>query len=266
MSAMEPGEAIGLVETDLRNLVLEVLGPEWLAKSKCDPAVLKERVEAEVKRRPGGVVDRNLIGYTEFYELGEIIECNWTDFAPVWRSKQYFKAVFSRLSDFRNPDAHNRSLLPFEVALVEGWAGEIRNTVTLYRSGKSVDMEYYPLAESVTDSFGTVAGIKPSGVHNTGEVVPIRLGVGDTVQFACRGWDPQGRDITWTLIRIGRGEIDRQVGTAVTLTWAVEEADVGESCAVLIYMTGSGKYHRLNAEGHDLTHVMQYSVNPPRDA
>ena len=43
---------------------------------------------------------------------------------PVYRKT--FDVYMDRLEEFRNPPMHSRTLVPFEVALVEGMTGEIR--------------------------------------------------------------------------------------------------------------------------------------------
>ena len=77
---MDGWEAISLVETDLRALIKEVLGDGWLAMSRCDPARLEAKRTEESKKRPGGSIESDLLVYTEFYELGEIIVGNWSHF------------------------------------------------------------------------------------------------------------------------------------------------------------------------------------------
>jgi hypothetical protein len=100
---VDVGDAINMAENDLRALVREVLGDEWVSKSPCDPVRLEAKRDEERKRRPGVVVDEDLLVYTEFYELKEIVLDNWDAFSSVWRSKRYFEAMFSRLEDFSEP-------------------------------------------------------------------------------------------------------------------------------------------------------------------
>jgi hypothetical protein len=201
---VDTGQAINMAENDLRSLVREVLGAEWLKRSKCDEARLKARRDEERNRRPGAMVDDDLLAYTEFYELREIIVGNWEKFGAVWRSKRYFEAVFDRLADFRNPDAHSRSLLPFEEHLVFGLSGEIRNTITMFRSAVAMTGEHYPIIELIEDSLGN--RFAPSLAQQTGSgfVVPATFAVGEVVTFRMKAWDPEGRDLRWTVTFVGR--------------------------------------------------------------
>lgn len=59
-----------------------------------------------------------------------------------------------RLGGFRHPAKHSRTLVPFEVSLVDGIVGEIRNLIAKYRNTQGLDMKYYPEIDQITDSFG----------------------------------------------------------------------------------------------------------------
>ncbi len=261
---MDAGHAINMAENDLRALVREVLGDEWLTRSDCDIGRLESKREEERKRRSGGVVDEDLLVYTEFYELKEIILRNWGDFSAVWRSKRYFEAVFSRLEDFRNPDAHSRPLLPFEEQLVLGLSGELRNTITLHRSSTAVGGEHYPIVEMIEDSLGN--RFVPSEAQQTGSgfTIPARFQVGDVVTFRMRAWDPHARAVRWTVTFHGRPgqpviELD---GAEVQFEWAASEDEVGENMPLIgVTMSSSGQYHRNRK--HDSFMALYVTVDPP---
>lgn len=256
--------AINLAETGLRALIREVLGPGWVAKSKCDLIALERKRGEEAKRRSGAVVDEDLLVYTEFYELRQIIIDNWAEFAGVWRSRKYFDAIFSRLEDFRNPDAHSRELLPFEEHLALGLSGEIRNTITIYRSSKAVSGEFYPIIESIEDSLGN--RFVPTKEQQTGggHRMPSTLAVGDSITFRLSAWDPQGREIHWN-VAFHAKEPQQSVqvdGAAAEVVWVVSETEVGENVPfVSITMSSTGKYHRNRK--NDSFVVIYYTVVPP---
>jgi hypothetical protein len=264
VGAMEVGDAINMAETDLRALIREVLGDGWLRRSKCDVARLEAKRDEERKRRPGVVVDEDLLVYTEFHELRDIVTRNWDDSAPVWRSKKYFEAVFDRLQDFRNPDAHSRHLVPFEEHLVLGLSGEIRNTITLYRSTAAVSGEYYPIVELIEDSLGN--RFVPTAKQQTGSgfKIPATLAVGEMVTFKLKGWDPQGRSLRWLVTFHGKDpqrsiELD---GAEVSFTWHISEDEVGENVPLIgITMMSAGNYHRNRT--NDSFMALYISVAPP---
>ena len=266
LAAVEAGDAINLAETDLRAVIREVLGGGWLALSSCDLLRLEDKREEERKRRPGAFIDEDLLAYTEFFELRDnIILKNWERFAGIWRSKRYFEAVFGRLEDFRNPDAHSRTLLPFEEHLVIGLAGEIRNTITRYRSTVSPRGEYYPIIELVEDSLGT--RIVPSPPQQTGSNFKLgaRLAVGDRVSFKLKAWDPQGRDIVWNINLLGKRpqEPFELHGAEARFDWEVSPDEVGDDRILInIIMSSTGEYHRNGK--HDSYVAVSADVVPPR--
>ena len=152
---------------------------------------------------------------------------------------------------------HSRSLREFERDLVNGIVGELRNLVVIYRSQKGPDMEYYPRIEQVIDSFGNSS-------EGTEEVeTGLRLKVGDTVQFECRGWDPQDRTLLWDLFGglYATTPLGTAEGSAVSLTLTITEQMVREKLTIVIWMKSSGKYHRHT--NNDDFCAFRYTVVPP---
>jgi len=257
--AMEPTEAINALEVAFRELIRMVWGRDWLAKSKVDVAKLEEKLRVEQAKRRGAVVSTDLLDYTEFTQLGNILLGNWGDFAPALGKKQYAQAYIDRLNGLRNPTMHSRVLLPFERDLLAGIVGEFRNLVAIYRSQKGDDMKYYPVIDSSVDSFGNKSGVEMIG--------KFRLEVGDKVSFTCRGTDPQGRALSWTLLIMQNmvpDSLERvayATGTTVTLNWTVGGKQVGEDAIASIQMESDGEFHRLATT--DARSQFYYSINPP---
>jgi len=254
---MEPAEAINLVETILRELVRLVLDERWTAAGGLELAKLEERRSEEQKRRDGASVPIDLLEYTHLYELRKIINAEWAEFKPIFDDRKRFDVYLDRLEDFRNAPMHSRELLPFERDLLSGIAGEIRNLVTIFRSQQASDMTYYPSIEAVTDSFGNV--LRGYFVTN------LRLNVGETVSFNCRGLDPQGRQLSWKLEIATTPSRHRLVaeetGDQVTLFWTVDRNDVGEESVLLLTLTSAAEFHRKST--YDDSIVVVYTVNPP---
>ena len=254
---MEPTEAINLVEVVLRDLVRLVLGDAWMQSRRVVLADLEaKRTEDKAKRR-GTAVNEDLLAYTEFTQLQAIILDNWEKFQPALGKKKYIDAYFSRLSGFRNPTMHSRTLREFERDLVNGIVGELRNLVVIYRTERGPDMEYYPRIEQVTDSFGN----NPNDQLDV--AVKARLKVGDVVKFDCRGWDPQDRTLIWQM-REGMGFFNISAeaqGSEVTLELHVADELVQERLLVSIDMKSDGRHHR-NRYWDDHCRFY-YTVDPP---
>lgn len=253
-----------MAENDLRALIREVLGDEWLARSNCDAARLEAKREEERKRRHGAVVDDDLLAYTEFHEIKDIILRNWDKFAAVWRSKRYFEAIFDRLEDFRNPDAHSRQLVPFEEHLVFGLTGELRNTITLHRSTAAVTGEHYPIIELIEDSLGNRFVPSEAQQAGGGFNVPATFAIGNTVTFRMKAWDPQGRDLAWTVSFNGKQPQQslELTGSNVEFSWEISEEEVGDNVPIIgITMSSAGKYHRNRK--NDAFIALYVTVAPP---
>ena len=256
---MEPSQAVNVVESVLREAIRGVLGDAWGDVPGVDLPTLEKRRVEEGKRRNGAVVDEDLLAYTHLRDLQKIVLRRWDQFKPIFKDQSRFKVYMGRLEDFRNAPMHSRTLLPFERELLSGIAGEFRNVLTLWRSERAPDMSWYPRIESVTDSLGNSLAL--SGVV---VVVPARLQVGDLLTFRCIGWDPQDRELTWTLnAQAAQGpELDRQTGGEATLTWSVQEQHVAESSIIVIQMMSTGRYHR-HQTGVDASVTAFYAVEPP---
>jgi hypothetical protein len=253
---VEPYDAIKRLEVSLRGLIRDVLGDDWLSKSAIDRETLEARRKGEAARRKGAAVEQNLLAFTHVYELRKIITRNWDSFEPALADRKRFDVYMDRVEDFRNAPMHGRELLPFEEELLAGIVGEIRNLATLYRSQQGPDSKFYPIVESIVDSFGVTANLS-SGATSA----EIRLQIGETIEFACRAWDAQDRSLNWRLLKQTQKAVDTATGNNVTLRYTITDADVREHFVLEIEMTSGGKFHRLGK--WDFSHNIIYAVDPP---
>ncbi|MFE1796463.1 hypothetical protein ACFW9L_09895 [Streptomyces sp. NPDC059517] len=273
MPTMNPSQALSSCEQALRELLTIVLskklGPTWI-KRVCAPeeiARLEEKREVERKRRTnrGAIaVPTNLISYAEFTNLIKWVRAYWDDVAPALGKKKEIEVFLDRFEALRNAVAHSRELLVFEEELLSAIAGEIRNRVTIYMSSMDPAGDYFPRIEWVTDNLGnnTENAQKPS---DGAWVVPTTTSLrpGDRVSFRCRGTDPQGRTLSWTIRHLG-GVTSPVQGSDVDLTWDVAEHNIGQQVYVNITLKSSSSSHRTNgADGYDAVVTMMYNVLPP---
>jgi hypothetical protein len=268
---VDPTEWIAAVEQDLRSLIETVLGTtfgfDWIQSSGLtQPRLeqLSQRRDEEMKRRQGGTVDSNLLRYSNFFELKIIIDKHWEKFKEVLGDKKSFDVYFDRIEGFRNAPAHSRELLPFERNLLAGLAGELRNRITISRSTMGPNKEFYPRIESARDSFGQE--YVPSAWGDIGIQAPISLMVGQEVEFLCRSWDPNGRELTWSLEHqtVGRPRFDEGQGDQVSLKMIITEQLVGDGLNVAIMLRGTSRFHR-NVGEYDDSVAFHYRVLPPED-
>lgn len=243
---MEPTEALNAVESSLRDLIAQVLeaksGADWIAQCATDERLQRwrDRKREESKKRDGTRTDARLIAFADFTDLAPIIRKHWEDFKPCLGDRKTFDVYMDRLEDFRNAPMHSRVLVPFERALLEGMAGEIRNKVTIYRTKDSTD-RFFPRIESARDSFGNS--------HDGGRVADTDLVLhpGDQVVFDCIGWDPEDRPLEWDLSVVtgmARYAEERVSTNPARLTWNVDEQDIAEHVRVWVTLRSDRRWHR----------------------
>lgn len=163
-----------------------------------------------------------------------------------------------RLEEFRNAPMHSRTLVPFEDALAEGMAGEIRNKVTIYRSGLDPADRHFPRIEYVRDSFGNApTSGAPGGILGSG----LTLYPGDEVSFECPGWDPQDGPLKWRMeVLAGDQPTVEEPGRRASFTWRVTEANIAASTFVRVSLISDRPWHR--GPGYDDQRTIVYTVLP----
>lgn len=110
------------LENSIRELIVERLsdpkefGEEWWEKAV--PQNARENAEKNQKKEiASGVTPRStdLIDYSNFGELGEIIKSNWEIFGDTFRDVRAVERVLSNLNTLRAPIAHCKALAEDEV-------------------------------------------------------------------------------------------------------------------------------------------------------
>lgn len=113
-------ETFYALENHIRDLILSTLEAEtepnwWTA---CVPKDIRDRAQfARDKEINRAVTPRSeeLLVYTTFGELGQIILANWIKFESVFKSKKGVEEITARLNMLRGPIAHNGVLERDEV-------------------------------------------------------------------------------------------------------------------------------------------------------
>jgi len=248
-------------------------GKDWLERiSNADQrAAWGDRRDAEmVSAGRRGVapaaVSTALLDYSNFYELRNIAKEHWAPLAAALGKARETMPLLNRFDQVRNTVAHSRDLLPHEIDLLSGIAGELRNKVTIYMSSQDAGGNYFPRVERVSDQFGhTIDNTQTENFMaacTTGEV----LRVGQRVQYTCVGIDPQGRELEWELMHSDvsptSGDVELAHGTNVTLTWDIRPEHVRHHAATVIQMKALGTpYHRHSRFVEQVE--FHYRVLPP---
>jgi len=113
-------EVFYCLENYIRDLVVEQLeslhGENWWDEKA--PQGVKDNVAFNMQReRDEGVTPRSpdLIDYTTFGELSNLIDANWSDFGDILNSRKGVSRVLGRLNLLRGPIAHCSELSEDEV-------------------------------------------------------------------------------------------------------------------------------------------------------
>ena len=106
-------EVFYCLENSIRRLVSDILkeekGAEWWNSDLVDDSrIRKPTIQRHKKELDSGVSPRseNLIDYTTFGELSQLITDNWELFAPIFQSKSAVSNVSNQLNLLRGPIAH----------------------------------------------------------------------------------------------------------------------------------------------------------------
>ena len=109
------------LEKSIRQLVKEKLEAEhssdWWNKTVLGQ--IRKNAEDNQRREIDSAVtprSAELIDYTTFGELGEIVRTNWTIFNDTFNSQKAFTKIMNSLNVLRGPIAHCSPLAPDEVA------------------------------------------------------------------------------------------------------------------------------------------------------
>ncbi|MGE4022948.1 hypothetical protein [Mycolicibacterium sp.] len=250
-------------ETAFREIVRSAIGDSWvdeLAPEKVD--TLREKRDAEDKRRDGVIVSQDLLDYTEAYQLESLILKHWDKTGPILKDKRRAEAYLNLMLDVRNTVAHARPVVPYERQLLAGIAGQVQNLISLYRSGSETADAYYASINYVRDSFG-VEG-RRGGIGNNDE--RKRLKIGQVIELEFSATDPHDREIEWAFSIYDKGrskssDLGTAIGTSGVFIWTVGEEEVGERIDVWASIANESPYQRNGA--YDDRVCLGYSVSPP---
>lgn len=259
-------DEITATENALRELIQSALAPalgkDWIEQSGLTPERLtkvRERL-GEERRRRGAVVEQDLIYFSDLPDLGVIIRKHWDSFHAALGERKLFDCDMKRLEDARLTIMHGRELLQHEVSFVDAISREIRNKVTVARTMTGPGgREYFPRFEQVTDSLGNT----PKGDGFKFVQTGVVLRPGDTVEFKCRGWDPDGKpfELKWRVMPPGRHELTFED----SLVWEVAAENISEDTRVQVTLVSSRSYHRSMSGWDDMVEFA-YVVLPRGDA
>ena len=263
--------ALAGVEIALR-LAVRAVFPDWQEELHADQLKRLEKVRrTETNKKEGVQASDDLLDYLELHKLVSLIQDNWSKFEPVFEDEQQTKVLLSLVCKFRNSVAHSRDLVKFEQDLVRGVSGMLRNQVSMFRTSSENAARYYPVIESLTDSFGR-PGISESNWRERN--LHQRIDVGHPLSVRGRASASRGREIRWYVLWTDEGLFVGgcpgekwdliAAGEDVEFDVEVNERVIGEKKELLIAIVADSKYHR-STTGWDDLRAFHFSVSPPDD-
>lgn len=106
-------EVFFCLENSIRKLVSNILveaeGADWWNSARVDDERIRKKANSQQKKEiDSGIVPRsdNMIDYTTFGELSQLITDNWDLFDPIFNSKTAVSNVTNQLNLLRGPIAH----------------------------------------------------------------------------------------------------------------------------------------------------------------
>jgi hypothetical protein len=186
-------------ENTLRRLIFQVIGSNDNSEYKVTPERIekwKGKREEETKKYKGSISETRLLYYSDFYDLGTIIDKNWELFKPILQDRTRFLTFFKEVSAYRNTLQHGRDLFTSHERLLEGILLDLKSLITIYYNKNKMKEDYFIRIIQVSDNLGNVWNPILRGSQ------PV-LREGDYYEIIVEANDPKGRPIEYEVFRIG---------------------------------------------------------------
>lgn len=143
-----PLDAIGKIETTIRNLIHDVLsnefGPRWHENEQAGlggdwPNSLLEKQRGDAKSRASPVACDIPLSYAEFLDLIKLLEKHQTRFSSVFSNWNALIIYLYQVHRLRNSVKHHREITESQWALLSGIEGEVADAVILWRAGARLE-------------------------------------------------------------------------------------------------------------------------------
>jgi hypothetical protein len=263
--------AENLIRDTLHNVLSKSIGTDW--SSNCGVSadrVAKWKERATEERRKKGHSDPRLIYYADFYDLRTIIRKSWQNgLAEIFEDLKEVEVLLQILEELRNPEAHRREFLPFEVELAAGILGRLRSRITRYYSQMDTSESHYPRFEFAQDSLGNAYSIgQGKSVTSQGTLRP-----GDEIQFKLVASDPLGEPLEYIVYPNAKSfvraamEQSPKWNRSGEFCFQIEKEYVGQRFIFMAAVRSSREFHA------DSQHILgpvddmlsfSYEILPPR--
>jgi len=239
-------------ENTLRRLIIEIIGVEDNSPYKVTGDRIKkwkETRDTEAKSNHNILKEKRLIYYSEFYDLGNIIDKNWELFSPILKELKRFDVFFSEVESFRNTVAHGRNLTHSQESLLSGITSDLKNLITVYHNKNEMKDDFFIRIINVSDNLGT-------DLTNNKSPYPL-LRVGDELEIFVEANDPKGRKIEYQLYKFNLLDI-KQPSNRFRFT--ITNKFVGEFVGIAVYAsTHDSDYPNETSKS------LYYTILPAKD-
>lgn len=190
---LNPHCMINEYENLLRNIILNFLGENADSyKISSDRIGKWKEKKEEDDKRSRGIKEIRLVYYSDFYDLGTIIDKNWEIFSPLLEDKKRFNIFFKEVSNYRNTVAHGRQLTKSQTCLLEGILLDLKNLRTIYHNKNNMVEDFFISIDKISDNLGNVWTKEKRGFQAT-------VRVGDEYEILIEANDPKGQEIEYEI-------------------------------------------------------------------
>lgn len=246
---------LNIYENLLRAIIIDILGEhpsDYKGISEEKANRWEEKREEQTKKDNGRCFEPRLIYYSEFYDLGIIIEKNWEQFKPIFKDKKRFQVFYKEISDHRNTVAHGRYLIGCQNLLLEGILRDTKNLRTMYHNKNTNLDDFFIRIYKISDNLGNVwtDTIKP-------ESRPI-LKVGDEYELTIEAHDPKERKIHYYCVHPHTKEKSPQQ-TSPVIEIKIDESMIKRCLTLSIYAhTPESEYENLVFRNINISVIPQH--------
>lgn len=185
-------------ENTLRKLIIDILGDS----DRSDYKIPENQIENWFKKRTiaqnknnGFLYEKRIIYYSNFEELGLIIDKNWEKFSPILKDKKRFLVFFNEVEQFKKIIDSGKDLIKSQENLLSGIIMDLKNAITIHSNKNNLKDDYFIAINKISDNLGS--SWKKSNSDDPNK--PI-LKVGDEYELLVEANDPKDRKIEYQLV------------------------------------------------------------------
>lgn len=217
-------------ENTLRQLIIDILGDaddsdynisseisdKWFAKRK-----------VEQKKNDGFLFEKRIIYYSNFEDLGIIIDKNWDQFLPILKDKKRFQVFFKEVGQFKRSVDSGNKLIQSQENLLAGIVMDLRNAITIYNNQKNLVDDYFISIQKISDNLGS-SWLKSDAENQKKPVVKV----GDSYELLVEANDPKDRKIEYQLAHFtGKLKINQNSNR---FDFKIDKAMIGQNTMLII--------------------------------